>query len=96
MAAGGDGDGLQGAAFLAAVLLVTGGDGAPGQVLELGVQAGLILLHHQEFGVVTLSVQGVGGDDGPARSRGSGNGAKQVISLVLPSTLACATTALAC
>jgi hypothetical protein len=48
---GRDGDGLDGAELLAAVpvvvLPVTGADGAPGQVLDLGIQAGLVLLHDQ-------------------------------------------------
>jgi hypothetical protein len=52
-----------------AVLPVTCGNGAPGKVLDLGVQAGLILLHHQdvvgfllvdqELRVLALGVQGV-------------------------------------
>jgi len=47
----GQGGSLEGAVFLAAVpaaaLPVTCGDGPPGQVLDLGVQAGLILLHQE-------------------------------------------------
>jgi hypothetical protein len=50
---GGDGGGLEGAALLAAAtaafLPVADRDLAPGQVLELGVQAGLVLLHDQDF-----------------------------------------------
>lgn len=45
--AGGDGGGLEGAVFFAAmptvVLAGAGRDAAPGQVLDLGVQAGLVL-----------------------------------------------------
>lgn len=52
-------------------------DASPGQVLHLGIQAGLVLLHHQdvmgplagdkELGVLALGVQGVGSDDAPGQ-----------------------------
>lgn len=49
---GGDGDRLQGAVLLpavpAAALAVAGRDAAPGQVLKLGIQAGLVLLDGQD------------------------------------------------
>jgi len=78
---GGDGGGLQGAVFLAAVapavLPVADRDVAPGQVLDLGVQAGLVLGHDQdvvrvlvadqELRVLALGVQGVGGDHAPGQ-----------------------------
>lgn len=93
-------------AVAAVALPVTGGDVAPGQVLDLGVQAGLVLLHDQdvmgalagdqELGVFALGVQGIGGDHGSGQSSGASNGRNWVISLVLPSTLAWASTALAC
>jgi hypothetical protein len=74
---GGDGDRLQGALLLAAVaaarLPVADRDLPPGQVLELGVQAGLVLLDHQdvmrllagdqELGVLALSMQRISGND---------------------------------
>ena len=54
-----------------------GRDLPPGQVLELGVQAGLVLLHDQdvvrvllgdqELGVLTLGVHRVGGDHSPGQ-----------------------------
>jgi hypothetical protein len=50
---GGDGGGLQGAVLFAAVptaaLPVTGRDVAPGQVRDLGVQAGLVCLQWWAF-----------------------------------------------
>ena len=78
---GGDGRGLEGAVLLAAVApAVLAGrdrDAPPGQVLHLGVQARLVLLHHQdvmgplagdkELGVLALGVQRVGGDDVPGQ-----------------------------
>jgi len=71
----GDGDGLQRAVLLAAVTAVAlaGGrrDVFPGQRGELGVQAGLISLDHQDvvrahpgdehLGMLALSMQGIGG-----------------------------------
>jgi hypothetical protein len=79
--AGGDGRGLEGAVLLAAVApAVLAGrdrDAPPGQVLDLGVQARLVLLHDQdvvrllfrdkELGVLALGVQRVGGDDAPGQ-----------------------------
>lgn len=79
---GGDGRGLEGAVLLAAVApAVLAGryrDAPPGQVLDLGVQARLVLLHHQdvvrllfrdkELGVLALGVQRVGGDDAPGQA----------------------------
>ncbi len=54
-----------------------GRDLPPGQVLKLGVQAGLVVLHgqdvvrvlfgDQELGVLALSMQSVGGDHGPGQ-----------------------------
>ena len=78
---GGDGRGLEGAVLLAAVApAVLAGrdrDAPPGQVLDLGVQARLVLLHDQdvvrllfrdqELGVLALGVQRVGGDDAPGQ-----------------------------
>ena len=78
---GGDGRGLEGAVLLAAVapVVLAGGDRdvPPGQVLDLGVQARLVLLHDQdvmglllgdqELGVLALGVQRVGGDDAPGQ-----------------------------
>jgi hypothetical protein len=78
---GRDGGGLDRAGLLAAVpavaLAVCGWDGAPGQVLDLGIQAGLVLLHdqdvagvlagHQELGVLALSVHRVRGDHAPGQ-----------------------------
>src|SRR5258708_3221925 len=78
---GGDGRGFEGAVLFAAVaavvLPVTGGDVAPGQVLDLGIQAGLVLLHDQdvmsvlvrdqELGVITLGMQRVCGDHAPGQ-----------------------------
>jgi len=61
----------------AVALLVAGGDAAPGQVLELSVQARLVLLHNQdvvgflrgdqELGVLALGMQGVRSDDAPGQ-----------------------------
>jgi hypothetical protein len=57
--------------------MVTGRDVAPGQVRDLGVQAGLVLLHDQDVvgllvadqepGVLALSVHRVGGDYRPGQ-----------------------------
>ena len=64
----------------AVVVPVTGWDMAPGQVLDLGIQAELVLLHDQdvagvllgdqEFGVVALGVHRIGGDRAPGQVRG--------------------------
>ena len=58
----------------------TGRDVPPGQVLDLGVQAWLVLLHDQdvmrlllrdqELGVIALGMQRVGGDDAPGQVQG--------------------------
>jgi hypothetical protein len=62
-----------------APVALAGGDRdvPPGQVLDLGVQAGLVLLDHQDVmgplaadkepGVLALGVQGTGGDDAPCQ-----------------------------
>jgi hypothetical protein len=60
-----------------AVLAGRDRDAPPGQVLDLGVQARLVLLHDQdvvrllfrdkELGVLALGVQRVGGDDAPGQ-----------------------------
>jgi hypothetical protein len=73
---GGDGGGFEGAVFFAAVtpvaLLAAGRDVAPGQVLDLGVQGGLVLLHGERkvraapVHVVrgsALGMEGIGRDD---------------------------------
>jgi hypothetical protein len=107
---GRDGGGLEGAVLLTAVaavaLPVTGGDVAPGQVLDLGVQAGLVLLHDQdvmgalaadqELGVLALGVQGIGGDHGSGQVQGRQQRAELGDLVGLASTLAWASTALAC
>ncbi len=67
--------------LLAAVtpVVLTGGerDAPPGQVLHLGVQARLVLLHHQDVmgplagdkepGVLAPGAQGIGSDDAPGQ-----------------------------
>ena len=53
---GGDGRGLERAVLLTAALAVSCRDVAPGQVLELGIQAGLVLFRDQD--VVRLFVDG--------------------------------------
>jgi hypothetical protein len=90
----GDGRGLEGAVLLAgmAPVVLAGGDRdvPPGQVLDLGVQARLVLLDHQdvmgplagdkELGVLALGVQG-GGDDAPGQVQpgvGDGGSRRQV------------------
>jgi len=65
------------AAVAPAVLAGRDRDAPPGQVLDLGVQARLVLLHDQdvvrllfrdkELGVLALGVQRVGGDDAPGQ-----------------------------
>lgn len=105
--AGSDGGGLESAVLLAAVapVVLAGGnrDTPPGQVLDLRMQARLVLAHDQdvvrlllgdqELRVLALGVQRVGGDDAGGQVTGPGSGGNRVISLVLPSTLSWPSTA---
>ncbi|MGE5134755.1 MAG: hypothetical protein ACM32E_17855 [Gemmatimonadota bacterium] len=107
--AGGDGGGLEGAVLLAAVapVVLAGGDrdAPPGQVFDLGVRAGLVLLDHQdvmgalagdqELGVLALSVQRVGGDDAPGQVQRLEQ-RREPGDLVLPSTPTWPSTTPAC
>jgi hypothetical protein len=76
--ASGDGGGLERAVLFAAMpaVVLAGGDRdtTPGQVLDLGIQARLVLfddqdvmrfLPGQELRMLALGVQRVGGDDAP-------------------------------
>jgi hypothetical protein len=86
------------------VLAGTGWEVPPPQVLELGIQAVLVLLHGQdavgllgacqERGVAVLVGIASALITNPARSTGSSSGANGVISLFLRSTLVWASTAL--